>query len=61
MGERIAARRLTQLQLANAARVSYATVRAVERGARRPSDDVLEALAAALGIDAARCAPAARV
>ncbi|MEV6332238.1 helix-turn-helix transcriptional regulator [Streptomyces sp. NPDC051909] len=58
VGERIAARRrarrLTQVQLANAARVSYATVRAVERGARQPSDDVLEALAAALGIDAAR-------
>ncbi|MFE1732745.1 helix-turn-helix domain-containing protein [Streptomyces bacillaris] len=47
IGERIAARRrarrLTQTALAAAAHVSYATVRSVERGARRPGDDVLEA------------------
>ncbi|MEE1767651.1 helix-turn-helix transcriptional regulator [Streptomyces sp. JV185] len=56
VGERIAARRrarrLTQTGLATASHVSYATVRAVERGARRPSDEVLEALAAALEVDA---------
>lgn len=55
VGERVAAcrraRRLTQTGLAAASHVSYSTVRAVERGARRPSDDVLEALAAALGVD----------
>lgn len=58
VGERIAARRrarrLTQTQLASAAHVSYATVRSVERGARRPSDDVLEALASALDVDPAQ-------
>ncbi|MEU8543784.1 helix-turn-helix transcriptional regulator [Streptomyces sp. NPDC048717] len=56
VGERIAARRrarrLTQRRLAEASQVSYSTIRAVERGARRPSDDTLEALAAALGVDA---------
>lgn len=56
VGERIAARRrarrLTQTQLAAASNVSYAMIRAVERGARRPSDDVLEAIAGALGVDA---------
>ncbi|MFE7105651.1 helix-turn-helix domain-containing protein [Streptomyces sp. NPDC057575] len=56
VGERIAARRrarrLTQTGLAAASHVSYATVRAVERGARRPSDDVLEAIAATLEVDA---------
>lgn len=58
IGERIAAhrraRRLTQTALATAAHVSYATVRSVERGARRPSDEVLEAIADALGVDAAQ-------
>ncbi|MFJ7070197.1 helix-turn-helix domain-containing protein [Streptomyces sp. NPDC101115] len=58
VGERIAARRrarrLTQTQLADAAHVSYAMIRAIERGARRPSDDVLEAVAAVLDIDAAQ-------
>lgn len=57
IGERIAARRrarrLTQTALAAAAHVSYATVRSVERGARRPGDDVLEAIADALGVEAA--------
>ncbi|WP_442817646.1 helix-turn-helix domain-containing protein [Streptomyces sp. NBC_01591] len=56
VGERIAARRrarrLTQTSLAAASHVSYATVRAVERGARRPSDEVLEAIAATLEVDA---------
>ncbi|MET9918147.1 helix-turn-helix domain-containing protein [Streptomyces sp. NPDC006435] len=56
VGERIAAcrraRRLTQTGLASAAHVSYATIRAVERGARRPSDEVIEAIAAALAVDA---------
>ncbi len=56
VGERIAARRrarrLTQTQLAAKASVSYAMVRSIERGARRPSDDVLEAIATALDVDA---------
>ncbi|MFE2555956.1 helix-turn-helix domain-containing protein [Streptomyces sp. NPDC059352] len=56
VGERIAARRrarrLTQAQLATASCVSYATIRSVERGARRPSDDILVAIAAALEVDA---------
>ncbi|MFE3124484.1 helix-turn-helix domain-containing protein [Streptomyces hydrogenans] len=56
IGERIAAsrhaRRLTQTQLASASSVSYAMIRAIERGARRPSDDVLEAIASALAVDA---------
>lgn len=45
---------MTQLELAAAAGVSYAMVRAVERGARRPSDDVLDALAGALSVDPSR-------
>ncbi|MFD7491203.1 helix-turn-helix domain-containing protein [Streptomyces sp. NPDC059832] len=52
VGERIAARRLTRTGLAAASHVSYATVRAVERGARRPSDEVLEAITATLEVDA---------
>ncbi|MEU3655746.1 helix-turn-helix transcriptional regulator [Streptomyces sp. NPDC032161] len=56
VGERIAARRrarrFTQTGLAAASHVSYATIRSVERGARRPSDGVLEAIAAALEVDA---------
>ncbi|MFF3730052.1 helix-turn-helix domain-containing protein [Streptomyces sp. NPDC002476] len=56
VGERIAARRrarrLTQTGLAEVSHVSYATIRSVERGARRPSDGVLEAIAAALEVDA---------
>lgn len=58
VGERIAARRrarrLTQTQLASHSDVSYAMIRAVERGARRPSDDVLEAIAGPLGVDASQ-------
>lgn len=58
VGRKIAtARRLahmTQQNLAAAADVSYSMVRAVERGARYPGDEVLEALAAALAVDPAR-------
>ncbi|MFJ7082873.1 helix-turn-helix domain-containing protein [Streptomyces griseus] len=58
IGRRIAAcrraRRYTQTTLAAASHVSYAMVRAIERGARRPSDEVLEAIADALGVDVAR-------
>ncbi|MFF7010692.1 helix-turn-helix domain-containing protein [Streptomyces fimicarius] len=58
IGRRIAAcrraRRYTQTALAAASHVSYAMVRAIERGARRPSDEVLEAIADALGVDVAR-------
>ncbi|SEF49641.1 Helix-turn-helix [Actinacidiphila yanglinensis] len=58
MGERVAtarrARGLTQQGLAAAAELSYATIRAVERGARLPSDDSLAAIAAALAIDPSR-------
>ncbi|MFF8412786.1 helix-turn-helix domain-containing protein [Streptomyces omiyaensis] len=52
VGGRIAAmrraRRLTQTALAERAFVSLAMVKAVERGARTPSDATLEAIAAAL-------------
>ncbi|MFJ9142125.1 helix-turn-helix domain-containing protein [Streptomyces griseus] len=58
IGRRIAAcrraRRYTQTALAAASHVSYAMVRAIERGARRPSDEVLEAIADALGVDVTR-------
>jgi transcriptional regulator with XRE-family HTH domain len=58
VGSRIAtarrARRMTQRALADASGLSHATVRSVERGARRPSDGTLDALAAALGIDPSR-------
>ncbi|MGW7352783.1 helix-turn-helix domain-containing protein [Streptomyces sp. NPDC054784] len=58
VGRRIAvARRLarmTQQELADSSAVSYGTVRAVERGARVPSDEVLEELGAALGVDPSR-------
>ncbi|MET7498810.1 helix-turn-helix transcriptional regulator [Streptomyces microflavus] len=58
IGRRIAAcrraRRYTQTELAAASHVSYAMVRAIERGARRPSDEVLEAIADALEVDVAR-------
>ncbi|WNI19689.1 helix-turn-helix domain-containing protein [Actinacidiphila sp. ITFR-21] len=60
VGPRIAAarraRHMTQEDLALAARVSYGTVKAIEREARMPSDDVLDALAAALGRDPAHLA-----
>ncbi|WP_333771547.1 helix-turn-helix transcriptional regulator [Streptomyces sp. IBSBF 2435] len=55
VGRRLAARRrarnLTQSDLAQSAQVSYATVRSIERGSRMPSDDVLDALAAALAVE----------
>lgn len=58
IGQRIAARRraarLTQAALANASGLSHATIRAIERGVRNPSDASLEALADALGVDASR-------
>lgn len=58
IGPRIAtarrARSLTQAELAAAASLSHATIRAIERGARYPSDDSLDAIAAALGIDPSR-------
>ncbi|GAA3267586.1 helix-turn-helix transcriptional regulator [Streptomyces lavendulae] len=58
IGQRIAARRraarLTQADLAATAGLSHAMVRAIERGARRPSDASLEALAGALGVDGSR-------
>jgi transcriptional regulator with XRE-family HTH domain len=57
-GDRIAtarrARRLTQRDLADAAGLSHVTIRSIERGARRPSDDSLDAIAAALGLDPSR-------
>ena len=40
----------TQRALADASRVSYGMVRAVERGGRLPGEDVLDALAGALGV-----------
>ncbi|MGW4236841.1 helix-turn-helix domain-containing protein [Streptomyces sp. NPDC004749] len=58
IGQRIAtrrrARRLTQTDLARGAHVSHATIRAIERGARSPSDDTLDSIAAALGVDPSR-------
>lgn len=58
VGARIAAcrraRRLTQTRLASASHVSYAMIRAVERGARQPSGEVLETIASVLSIDASQ-------
>nr|WSS66793.1 helix-turn-helix transcriptional regulator [Streptomyces sp. NBC_01177] len=55
VGQRIAtirrARRMTQADLARAAYVSLPTVKGIERGARSPSDDTLDSIAAALGVD----------
>lgn len=55
VGQQIAtirrARRMTQADLARAAYVSLATVKGIERGARSPSDDTLDSIAAALGVD----------
>lgn len=60
VGPRIAAvrraRHMTQEDLALAAQVSYGTVKGIEREARMPSEDVLDALAAALGRDPAHLA-----
>jgi transcriptional regulator with XRE-family HTH domain len=58
VGQRIAtarrARNLTQSDLAASSGMSYATIRAIEREARFPSDDALDAIAAALGLDPSR-------
>ncbi|AAR29744.1 transcriptional regulator [Streptomyces phage VWB] len=55
LGARIAARRrarrLSQPELAAVAHVSLSMLRAIERGARSPSDATLEALADALDVD----------
>ncbi|MEU2434354.1 helix-turn-helix transcriptional regulator [Streptomyces sp. NPDC007861] len=60
VGQRIAAtrqsRRMTQADLARAAFVSLAMVKAIERGARTPSDATLDAIAGALGVDPSRLA-----
>ncbi|MET7719025.1 helix-turn-helix transcriptional regulator [Streptomyces sp. NPDC005407] len=58
VGRRIAtlrhSRRMTQAALARAAFVSLPTVKAIERGARMPSDTTLEAIADALAVDPTR-------
>ncbi|WP_030615852.1 helix-turn-helix domain-containing protein [Streptomyces achromogenes] len=55
VGHRVAiirrARRMTQADLARAAFVSLPTIKAIERGARSPSDDTLDSIAAALAVD----------
>lgn len=55
LGQRVAAirsaRRMTQADLARAANVSLSMVRKLEQGVRAPSDNVLEAVATALGVD----------
>ncbi|MEV0233640.1 helix-turn-helix transcriptional regulator [Nonomuraea sp. NPDC050786] len=43
--------RLTQQQLADAATIHVGTLRKIERGARGAGDGIVEAIAAALGID----------
>ncbi|KMS79901.1 DNA-binding protein [Streptomyces leeuwenhoekii] len=62
-GRRIAvtrrARRMTQADLARAAYVSLATIKAIERGSRMPSGDTLDSIAAALGVDPGRLATGA--
>lgn len=56
LGKRIAAtrraRNLRQADLARAAYLSLSMIRHIEQGARHPSDTALEAIAAALGVDA---------
>ncbi|MET7363803.1 helix-turn-helix transcriptional regulator [Streptomyces sp. NPDC005562] len=58
VGRRIATtrktKRLRQVDLARRAYLSLATIKGIERGARRPSDAALEAIAAALGVDPTR-------
>ncbi|MFI2620191.1 helix-turn-helix domain-containing protein [Streptomyces sp. NPDC018584] len=58
VGKRIAAarkaKRQRQVDLARDAFVSLAMIKAIERGARQPSDATLEAIAAALGVDPTR-------
>ncbi|GAB2800262.1 helix-turn-helix domain-containing protein [Streptomyces daliensis] len=57
-GEHIAAARqqakLTQRELADASGVSYGTIRAIERGARLPSESTLDSIAEALAVDPSR-------
>ncbi|MFF7966796.1 helix-turn-helix domain-containing protein [Streptomyces sp. NPDC007903] len=57
VGRRIAYQRrlarMTQQQLADTAGASLGTVRKIERGERNPSEDMLEAFADAMGVDAA--------
>ncbi|MFD0415914.1 helix-turn-helix domain-containing protein [Streptomyces sp. NPDC127108] len=60
VGRRIAAtrhaRRMTQADLARTAYLSLAMIKGIERGVRAPSDDSLESIAAALGVDPGRLA-----
>ncbi|MEV4833402.1 helix-turn-helix transcriptional regulator [Nonomuraea sp. NPDC049486] len=57
-GDRIAAirsaRRMTQSDLARAANISLSMIRKLEQGSRNPGDNVLDAIAAALGVDPSR-------
>lgn len=45
---------MTQADLARAAYVSLATIKGIERGARSPSDDTLDSISGALGVDPSR-------
>ncbi|UUU40020.1 helix-turn-helix domain-containing protein [Streptomyces sp. NBC_00162] len=62
IGQRIAARRrarrMTQADLAREAHVSLPMIKGCERGVRSPGPSTLEAIAAALGVDASRLDPA---
>ncbi|MFF4262960.1 helix-turn-helix domain-containing protein [Streptomyces virginiae] len=61
IGQRIAtrrrARRMTQADLAREAHVSLPMIKGCERGVRSPGPSTLEAIAAALGVDASRLDP----
>ncbi|WP_338105366.1 helix-turn-helix domain-containing protein [Streptomyces cinnamoneus] len=61
VGRRIAYQRrvarLTQRQLANAAHIALGTLRKIEQGERGIGDDVLDSVAAALGVDPAQLLP----
>ncbi|MET8011734.1 helix-turn-helix transcriptional regulator [Streptomyces sp. NPDC005271] len=58
LGKRIAyhrrVARMTQQELADAANIHVGTLRKIERGARGASENVLEAVGAALGVDPSR-------
>ncbi|WP_329088663.1 helix-turn-helix domain-containing protein [Streptosporangium sp. NBC_01469] len=58
LGKRVAAirsaRRMYQADLAQAANVSVSMLRKIEQGTRVPSDQALDAIAAALGVDPSR-------
>ncbi|MDX3162077.1 helix-turn-helix transcriptional regulator, partial [Streptomyces scabiei] len=58
VGQRIAvtrrAHRMTQQQLSDVSFVSLSMLRKIEQGSRFPSDDTLDALAAALNVDPSR-------